>query len=136
MIFQYLNADPALGIYYHETDGRNTRVPLYYASSMGLENLVRLFLANGAKVNEELGTFGTALEVTVRRNHTEVIRMLLEGGADANLAKGLHHSCDTALNTAVRYGDISLVRLLLANGADMNFYNSKDMHTTALGVAV
>ncbi|MCJ1329124.1 hypothetical protein MMC10_005801 [Thelotrema lepadinum] len=124
---------------YEQDRHRNSRVPLYYASFMGLENVIHLLLANGAKFDEEVGSCGTPLEAAVRQGHDGIVRLLLEQGANVNLAKGLHHSCDTALNIAIRREDINLIQLLLDNGANMELYHQPEnayFITTALGNAV
>lgn len=51
-----------------------------------------------------------------RRGATELIRLLLENGADAN-AQGRY---DFPLHVASRHGHIETVQLLLENGADVN----------------
>ena len=51
------------------------------------------------------------------RGHAEVVHLLLEAGADRNLA---NDDGDTALMLASKTGRIEVVRLLLDAGADRN----------------
>ncbi len=65
----------------------NTR-PLYYAASFGLLDLVQLILHT--EPNADIDTLGgrarsSALHVAVYRNHPDVVKVLLERGADPNL---------------------------------------------------
>ncbi|EKD13362.1 uncharacterized protein L3040_002778 [Drepanopeziza brunnea f. sp. 'multigermtubi'] len=62
--------------------------PLYYAASFGLGDLVRDILET--EEDEHVDALGgraqsSALHVAVYRNHPDVVRMLLERGADPNL---------------------------------------------------
>ena len=59
----------------------------------------------------------TALIQAVRRNRVEVVRMLLEAGADPNLQ---NDNGETALILAARYGYAEVAQLLLDAGADLN----------------
>src|SRR2546423_15593265 len=58
----------------------------------------------------------TVLSVASRKGLEEIVRMLLQKGADVN-AQG--KSCRSALHAASRYGHEEVVRLLLDNGADV-----------------
>lgn len=65
----------------------NTR-PLYYAASFGLVDVVRLILLT--EKDSDIDALGgrarsSALHVAVYRDHIEVVKVLLERGADPNL---------------------------------------------------
>ena len=62
--------------------------------------------------------------------HLEVVRLLLEAGADKNAADARG---DNALITAALYGQLEVVRLLLEAGADKNAAMANG--TTALMLA-
>src|SRR5262245_34433090 len=87
---------------------------------------VQRFLAAGVDPNE--GTSGgdpcfpdghspaIALHAAAAAGHDEILRELLEAGAQVDLRDGAYR---TALMHAVEYGDGSCVRRLLAAGADV-----------------
>lgn len=59
---------------------------LYYATSYGLSETVRSLIAAGANLNKRAGRFGgTALHAAVWRKRPDILRMLLDAGADARL---------------------------------------------------
>lgn len=67
----------------------NTR-PLYYAASFGLLELVHLILQTEQANDFDIDALGgrarsSALHVAVYRNHPDVVKVLLERGADPNL---------------------------------------------------
>ena len=78
----------------HPISGKYTTwaTPLYFASSFGLIDVVKSLLKAGVNINERGGSFGgTALHAAVWRNHSEIVQLLIEAGADrtvkdANLA--------------------------------------------------
>ena len=57
--------------------------PLYYAASYGLSRTVQRLVEAGADLNVRAGRFGgTALHAACWRNHPDIVRYLLEQGAD------------------------------------------------------
>ena len=67
-----------------------------------------------------------------QQGHLEVVRLLIEAGADMNAKDAQYHE-DTALLVAARGGHLEVVRLLVEAGADMNAANARG--ATALLVA-
>lgn len=63
---------------------------------------------------------GTVLMSYVWREQEDIVKELLERGADPNLSD---EDGDTALHGAARRGNASLVRMLLAKGANLNAKN-------------
>jgi len=105
---QVLNADISWNKY---PRGRN---PLYYSASFGLDKVVsRLILENPnpVSINAPASRYGgTALHGAVLRQHPQVMKLLLDAGADAN-------KCDDnevpPLHTAAIYGNFEIISLLL-----------------------
>ncbi|KAL6898779.1 ankyrin repeat-containing domain protein [Trichoderma evansii] len=99
----------------------STSVCMWY---WGQSDSIQLLLDRGANVNADGGQYGTALQISCHR-HTywkedkiEVIRMLLEYGADPLLRRGkygspLHHA-------AINVKSDALLQLLLEHGADID----------------
>lgn len=83
--------------------------PLYYASTLGLEALVRKLLEGGADLDAVCGTHGTALQAAAYRGHREIVRLLLAHGANPSTRGGLH---GTALNAAKFVGHLEIFELL------------------------
>jgi hypothetical protein len=89
--------------------------PLYYASSFDLVEVVEQLVQDGAILDSPGSRFGgTALHGATLREHTGVMRLLLEAGAkpsqtDFNQVAPLH--------TAARIGNAEVLNLLLEFGA-------------------
>ncbi|USP80732.1 hypothetical protein yc1106_08006 [Curvularia clavata] len=99
--------------------------PLYYASLLGLENLVSMLLAKGADVNGSGGTQDSALRAAITNGHEGTVRILLEAGANVGPDKqsggALHYAVDKANCTP------SLVSMLLEFGAPTSTIDAKNM---------
>lgn len=70
---------------------------------------------------------GTILSTAILLNRPELVRLLLELGADPDLKSEQNGRKETPLITAVRMGNYVIVETLLAAGANMdatNFYGS------------
>jgi hypothetical protein len=104
---------PAKASYLTETH------PLYYAASFGLADVVQIMLDSDIDIGiDQLGgrAHATALHVACFRNHPEVVKILLERGADPNLPNDLGES---PLYYATWHDSNSeTVALLLKHGAD------------------
>lgn len=98
--------------------------PLYLASLTGLRCAVEHLIAKGTDVNEvcEYTTYGYALRAACEERHAEVIRILLDNGANVDLFGGEHGS--TALLAAVSEGLEDVAQLLLNRGANPNIKGS------------
>lgn len=91
--------------------------PLYVACERGDEDMVNLLLERGADIEEENNDVTTPLMIAVKENqdksHLEVIKILLENGADEEVAIGIMDYQDhTALFYAQENGDTEVIALL------------------------
>ena len=115
-----LLCDPDSAYYAHPMESRSSPLDfassLYYASLVGLFEIVKTLCDMGADVNAVGGTFETALIATSWNDHTEIANLLLEKGAQVNF-KSLH---GTVLQIVTEKGSKEMLRLLLEYGADMN----------------
>lgn len=98
---------------------------LEHAVARGDERLSRKLVDGGAKL-------GTALCDAVEGGHEEIVKILLESGADPDSPKD--PGCFAPLHLAAAHDEVEIIRLLLLNGADENLQNASG--TTPLHVAV
>ncbi|KAF8156309.1 hypothetical protein K438DRAFT_1621655, partial [Mycena galopus ATCC 62051] len=61
------------------------------------------------------GRYGSPLQAAAAGGHTEIIRIVLETGADVNAVGGEYGS---SLQAAAANGHIEIVHILLENGSD------------------
>lgn len=97
---------------------------LYYASSFGLHSIVQALIQSGSVINAPASRFGgTALHGATLREHVNVMKVLLDAGADPdkpdfNLIAPLH--------TAVFWGNKEVVSILLRHGASPSLKGAHD----------
>jgi Ankyrin repeats (many copies) len=97
--------------------------PLYYSASFGLDKVVSLLIqedSDTVSINKPGSRYGgTALHGAVLRQHTEVMKLLLDAGADPN-------KVDTIgippMHTAAINGNVKVISLLLEHGARVDEY--------------
>ena len=107
--------------------------PLYYASLLGLGQIVReLALGSPADVDMVGGFDGSALASALAGGHKEVVQILLENGADVNIAGGFYGS---PLASASANGHKELVQILLKKGANVNLGGGFSGSALRLGFA-
>ena len=87
-------------------------------------------LDRGVSVNRQTsGIYNTALQAAASQDHLEMMRLLIEGGADVNVTEDLgdrssniyhyaRHGC--ALQAAAHNGKIAAARMLIEAGAEVN----------------
>ncbi|KAJ5659195.1 hypothetical protein N7507_005646 [Penicillium longicatenatum] len=98
--------------------------PLYYAAQLGLIPVLERLLSTppdtgnrSIAINAMGGKFGNALTAAASGGHQEVVRKLLDRGADVNIQSGFYGN---ALQAAASGGHQEVVRTLLDRGADVN----------------
>ena len=129
-----------LWIYNKDQDGRSMStmcpekpdaVPLYYASMLGLSDLVEHLIAEHPEhVNARGGEDVTPVHVAASAGHVDVLSLLLEHGADVD-TRG--RNGQTPLHRASWKAKVDAGRFLFDNGADINARNSDGL--TPLGPA-
>ena len=98
-----------------------SETPLYSVSEDGLLGVARRLITMGVDVNACSGFYGNALCVASKEGHTEIVRLLLEKGADPN-----------ALCAASHRGHTEIVKILLEKGAEPNALDHGWEHGSAL----
>ena len=92
---------------------------LHYAASGGYEDCVEMLHEHGADLNLCSPFYGTPLCVAVLNGHLHVVRYLLKGRANPNIAvKGL----GSAVHAAAAFGHADILTSLLDHGADYRAY--------------
>jgi len=95
--------------------------PLYYASDLGLQNVVKMILEQQGDINEAVAELGqTALHRAAVQGHAEVVRLLLEHHANFDTRDQFG---ETALYMATKGGHETVVQLLVECQADVNKQN-------------
>lgn len=112
--------------------------PIYYASFLGLEDILRTLLAIQGEIfslpdiiNSRFGHYVNALQAASVQGHRRVVQILLQHGADVNAQGGVFNS---ALEAASIKGHKEVVQILLDHGADVNAqgkFNSYALHAAS-----
>ncbi|XP_050189905.1 M-phase phosphoprotein 8 [Myiozetetes cayanensis] len=87
------------------------------AAAGGHDDLLRILIRKGAKVNGKQKNGTTALIHAVEKNFLTTVAILLEAGAYVNTRQS---SGETALMKACKRGNSDIVRLMIESGADCN----------------
>nr|XP_036581485.1 pfs domain-containing protein [Colletotrichum truncatum]KAF6789836.1 pfs domain-containing protein [Colletotrichum truncatum] len=109
---------------------RATHMLCYFAYG-GIVYAVEKVLKDGADVNSRDSDQKNALEAASSRGHKDVVRLVLDKGADINAPSNSDYG--TALQAASYEGHKDVVGLLLDRGADINAQGGR--HGTALQAA-
>ena len=104
-----------------------------FASSLGLDDIVRLLLQWDADLHIQAGFYDNALQAACKRGHETFVKLILEKGLDCNLVGGYY---GTALQAAAasRRSSNQILQTLMEAGADINIRGGK--YGTALQAAV
>lgn len=105
---------------------------LSIAISQGDPNITRLLIERGASVNSRSNQGVTPLMVSILTGQKEIVKQLLDKGADSNALVPLDIGTPQhmpILFTAILKGDIEIVKLLVEKGADVNV-KSASQHQT------
>ncbi|KAK5053766.1 hypothetical protein LTR84_001727 [Exophiala bonariae] len=97
-----------------QQDSDETASPIYYASLMGLAEVVTHMLQSGESPNEFLRWYNPPLSAAVSSGYLPIVKLLLESGADPNLWHEFHGT--TALIKSAEHGRDDIVRALLYHG--------------------
>ncbi|KAM4683604.1 M-phase phosphoprotein 8 isoform 1-T1 [Amazona ochrocephala] len=87
------------------------------AAAGGHDDLLRILIRKGAKVNGRQKNGTTALIHAAEKNFLTTVAILLEAGAFVNVKQS---SGETALMKACKRGNSDIVRLMIESGADCN----------------
>ncbi|XP_075707733.1 M-phase phosphoprotein 8 isoform X2 [Rhinoderma darwinii] len=87
------------------------------AAAAGHDDILRLLIKKGAKINGKQKNGTTALIHATEKNYLTTVALLLEAGAFVNLQQV---TGETALMKACKKGNVDSVRLLIEHGADCN----------------
>ncbi|GAB6028256.1 hypothetical protein CHUAL_002439 [Chamberlinius hualienensis] len=101
-----------------EDHNENGHTPLMEAASAGHVGVAKILLDHGAGVNTHSNEFKeSALTLACYKGHLEMVRFLLEAGADQEHKTDEMH---TALMEASMDGHVEVAKLLLDSGAQVN----------------
>lgn len=117
---ELLSDEPAL-VNAYSGDGFTA---LHFAAFFGRPDAAALLIERGAEV-DVFGRgwmTGTAMHSAVSRLHADVVRILLDAGANPNVRQSAGW---TPLHAAAMNGDLASVDLLLASGADPSATNEE-----------
>jgi ankyrin repeat protein len=112
---------PDGGSSYYDHHEALTVNPLFYATSIGSQDLLQHLLEAKGDINTRTKDGMTALHVAITCGHEPLVSLLLEAGADVNAE---NNAGETPLHKAVNRGKQKLIRQLLDAGANPNTINT------------
>lgn len=91
--------------------------PLFVASASDNEEMIRVLVKHGAKVNFQNKQGVTALQTAVVNENVNAVKVLIELGADVNLENEIGY---TALHLGAEGDEVEIVRMLIEAGANLH----------------
>uniref|UniRef100_UPI00398F11B5 M-phase phosphoprotein 8 isoform X2 n=1 Tax=Pristiophorus japonicus TaxID=55135 RepID=UPI00398F11B5 len=107
-----LNSSEEYNLDQEDPSGMNL---VMFAAAGGQDDILRLLIKKGAKINSRQKNGTTALMHAAEKNYLTTVAILLEAGSQVNVQQ---ISGETALMKACKRGNADIVRLLLENGAN------------------
>ena len=105
---------------------------LYYASLCGFSGVANYIInTHGEDVNAKSGSHGTPLRAASYKGQIDVVRVLLDHGANVNTLD----KKNTPLSSACHGGHLEIMRLLLEHGADVDVGADSDNGDLVLHLA-
>ncbi|KAJ7111254.1 ankyrin repeat-containing domain protein [Mycena epipterygia] len=98
---------------------RSIPSPLYICSRIGYTEGVQFLLEKVTNANTIGGQYGSPLQAACAEGYTDIVRLLIQNGADVNR----ENSAPSALSFACDRGDTETVSLLIEQGAHVNTNN-------------
>ncbi|KAJ5391857.1 Pfs NACHT and ankyrin domain protein [Penicillium cosmopolitanum] len=111
----------------YEDIAQITGSELYYTYFIRLIAPAQDIISKGADVNTQGGYFSNALQAASSRGYQEIIKLLLNQGADINTQSDINTQgghFGNALQASISKGYQKIVKLLLEQGADINTQGS------------
>lgn len=110
-------------------DGKDIRdrTPLYFAIGLEHTEMVALLVQFKADIHAPAGKLGCSfLNRAVNSGNLEIVKLLIENGADINDRRGIYGESETAMHMAVEDEKKEILEYLLEKGADTNIINSRN----------
>ncbi|KAH6877254.1 ankyrin repeat-containing domain protein [Thelonectria olida] len=114
-------------------------VALQLAIVLGKTATLQRLLDSGVDINSTQGRMDSVLQLAARKDHTDMVKMLIDAGAHVNQAAPWRSNSSgaprTALQHAVERGNSTTIDMLIAAGANINAPPARISGATALQVA-
>jgi ankyrin repeat protein len=117
MVKLLLDSGAVSNFEYHDHPSLEKTTPLHTASAQGWDDVVEILIKQNLRISVNALDLGqlTPLYRACECNHVEVVKLLVDHGADVNLCR---QQGRTPIHAASSKGHVQIVKLLLANGAD------------------
>ena len=102
---------------------RDERLMIKAAKAGEVAAIARLLALDKGLINARDKDGSTPLHCAAWKGHAEVVKILLDAGAEVSARSRNEHYGDTALHAAAHGNQKDVVRILIARGADLNAKN-------------